>query len=91
MGSGTHFILKVKGESMIEAGILDGDYLIIRQQDDASNGEIVVALVEDEATVKRLYKHDDWVELRPENSTMSPIMVKDVSLVGKVTGLLRKM
>lgn len=91
MGSGTHFILKVKGESMIEAGILDGDYLIIRQQDDASNGEIVVALVENEATVKRLYKHDDQVELRPENSTMSPIMVKDVSLIGNVTGLLRKM
>lgn len=91
MGSGTHFILKVKGESMIEAGIMDGDYLIIRQQDDASNGEIVVALVEDEATVKRFYKHDDYVELRPENSTMQPIIVNDAVVIGKVTGLLRKM
>jgi repressor LexA len=91
MGSGTHFILKVKGESMIEAGILDGDYLIVRQQDDASNGEIVVALVEDEATVKRLYKHDSYIELRPENSTMEPIIVDKASVVGKVTGLLRKM
>jgi repressor LexA len=91
MGSGTHFILKVKGESMIEAGILDGDYLIIRQQDDASNGEIVVALVEEEATVKRLYKHNDHIELRPENSTMQPIIVNDATVIGKVTCLLRKM
>lgn len=91
MGSGTHFILRVKGESMIEAGILDGDYLIIRQQDDASNGEIVVALVEDEATVKRIYKHNDHIELRPENHTMEPIIVNDAAVIGKVTGLLRKM
>lgn len=91
LGSGNHFILKVKGESMIEAGILDGDYLIIRQQDDASNGEIVVAMVESEATVKRIYKHKDNIELRPENSTMKPIVVNQATVVGKVTGLLRKM
>lgn len=91
LGSGNYFILKVKGESMIDAGIMDGDYLIIRQQDDASNGEIVVALLESEATVKRLYKHKDHVELRPENSSMQPIIVNEAAVLGKVTGLLRKM
>jgi repressor LexA len=91
IGSGSHFILQVKGESMIEAGILNGDYLIIRQQDDAANGEIVVALVDNEATVKRIYKHPDHIELRPENSTMEPIIVNQARVVGKVAGLLRKM
>ena len=91
LGHGTHFILKVKGESMIDAGILDGDYLIIREQPDAANGEIVVALLEDEATVKRYYKMPEYIELRPENSTMKPIISRDVKLVGKVAGLLRRM
>lgn len=90
LGSGSHFILKVKGESMIEAGILDGDYLIVRQQDDASNGEIVVAMVDNEATVKRLYRHDDYIELRPENMAMDPIIVPQAKVLGKVAGLLRK-
>jgi len=90
VGFGTHFLLEVKGDSMIEAGILDGDYLIVRQQNQASNGEIVVAMVEDEATVKRIYFHSDHIELRPENSSMQPFRVNDVQILGKVTGLIRK-
>jgi repressor LexA len=91
VGSGNHYILRVKGESMIEAGILDGDYLIVRQQVDAANGEIVVAMLEDEATVKRYYKRDQYIELKPENSTMQPIIANEVAILGKVTGLLRHM
>lgn len=90
VGSGSHFILKVKGESMIEAGIMDGDYLIIRQQTNANNGEIVVAIVEDEATVKRFYKNDGYIELKPENSSMEPMIFDDVQIAGKVSGLLRR-
>ncbi|MDD2620650.1 MAG: transcriptional repressor LexA [Syntrophomonadaceae bacterium] len=91
LGKGNHFILKVKGESMIEAGIMDGDYLIVKEQADAANGEIIVALLEDEATVKRYYKRDACIELRPENSSMQPIIVNQVQIAGKVAGLLRKM
>lgn len=91
VGSGNHYILRVKGESMIEAGILDGDYLIVRQQADASNGEIVVAMLEDEATVKRFYRRDKFIELRPENSAMQPIIAPQAAILGKVTGLLRHM
>lgn len=91
VGSGNHYILRVKGESMIEAGILDGDYLIVRQQVDAANGEVVVAMLEDEATVKRYYKRDQYIELKPENSTMQPIIANEVAILGKVTGLLRHM
>ncbi|MGI5921527.1 MAG: transcriptional repressor LexA [Syntrophomonadaceae bacterium] len=90
IGSGTHFILRVKGESMVEAGILNGDYLIVREQPDANNGEIIVALLEDEATVKRYFKYDDYIELRPANSAMQPIIVPTVTILGKVEGLLRK-
>jgi repressor LexA len=91
VGNGTHFLLEVKGDSMIEAGILDGDYLIVRQQNQASNGEIVVAMMEDEATVKRIYFHSDHIELRPENSSMQSFRVNDAQILGKVTGLIRKM
>ncbi len=91
VGHGNHYILQVKGESMIEAGILDGDYLIVKQQVEAANGEIVVAMMDDEATVKRYYKRDNYIELRPENSTMQPIIAPDVAVLGKVTGLLRHM
>lgn len=91
MGSGSYFLLKVQGNSMIEAGILDGDHLIVRQQADAANGEIVVAMIEEEATVKRLYRHDEYVELRPENSAMEPIKTRNVAILGKVTGLLRQL
>ncbi|MEN6349213.1 MAG: transcriptional repressor LexA [Syntrophomonas sp.] len=91
VGQGNHFILRVKGESMIEAGIMDGDYLIVHEQKEASNGEIVVALLEDEATVKRFYRRDGYIELRPENSAMQPIIVNSVQIAGKVAGLMRRM
>ena len=90
-GSGEQFILRVRGDSMIEAGILDGDYIVVRRQADAQNGEIVVALVEDSATVKRFYKENGYFRLQPENSTMEPIIVDEVSIVGKVVSLLLKM
>ncbi len=86
-----NFILKVKGESMIEAGILDGDYIIVNKQSTASNGEIVVALVnEHTATVKRFYKEEGRVRLQPENSTMEPIYAQSVNILGVVKGLFRK-
>lgn len=91
VGTGTHFMLKVRGESMIEAGIMDGDYIIVRQQANAANGEIVVALLENEATVKRIFVKENYIELRPENSALEPIIAQDVQIIGKVTGLLRKM
>ena len=86
------FMLKVKGESMIEAGILDGDFILVSKQQTANNGEIVVALIEDEATVKTFYKENGYIRLQPENSTMEPIIVKDnMSILGKVCGVFRKM
>ena len=90
-GAGEHFILRVRGDSMVEAGILDGDYIVVRSQPDAQNGEIVVALVEDSATVKRFYKENGYFRLQPENSTMEPIVVESVSILGKVVSLLRRM
>ena len=84
------FMLSVIGDSMVEAGILDGDYVIVRQQQTANNGDIVVAMTEDdEATVKTFYKEKDHVRLQPENSTMEPIRLKKVSILGKVIGLIR--
>lgn len=85
------FMLKVQGESMIDAGIYDGDFVLIKQQSDAINGEIVVALLEDSATVKRFFKEKDYIRLQPENQSMSPIIAKDVKILGKVIGLFRKM
>ena len=86
----TVFMLRVKGESMIEAGIFDKDLILVRQQQDANNGDIVVALIEDFATVKTFYKEKDFIRLQPENPSMSPIIVKDVAILGKVIGLFRK-
>lgn len=83
------FCLRVKGESMIDAGIFDGDYVIVEQRSYAENGEIVVAMVEDEATVKRFYKENGGFRLQPENKTMEPILVKEVSVLGKVVALVR--
>jgi len=83
------FMLKVQGESMIGAGILDGDFIIVRQQNEARNGEIVVALIGDEATVKRFFKERTLIRLQPENSTMEPIYSQDVSILGKVIGVFR--
>ena len=85
-----NFILKVQGESMIEAGINDGDYIIVSKQDTARNGQIVVAMIDGEATVKTFYKEKDYIRLQPANSTMEPIIVKDCQIIGKVIGLLEK-
>lgn len=84
------FMLEIMGESMIEAGILDGDYVIVRQQQSANNGDIVVAMTdEDEATCKRFFKEKDFIRLQPENSTMDPIILRNVSILGKVIGVYR--
>ncbi len=85
-----NFILKVQGESMINIGINDGDYIIVSKQSIARNGEVVVALIEDCATVKTFYKEKDYIRLQPENDTMEPIIVKDAQILGKVVGLFRK-
>ena len=84
------FALRVRGESMIDAGILDGDIVIIRRTPAAENGDIVVALVEDEATVKRFYKEAGHYRLQPENDTMEPIIVDSVSILGRVISLVRE-
>jgi len=85
------FMLEIMGESMIEAGILNGDYVIVKQQPTANNGDIVVAMTEDdEATCKRFFKEKDYIRLQPENSTMDPIILKNVSILGKVIGVYRQ-
>ncbi len=84
------FMLEIMGDSMIDAGILDKDYVIVKQQNTANNGEIVVAMTEDdEATVKRFYKEDTHIRLQPENPTMEPIILQNVSILGKVIGVFR--
>ena len=85
------FMLRVKGESMINAGIFNGDQIIVAQQDTAENGDIIVALMDDSATVKRFYREDDHERLQPENDTMEPIITTDVQILGKVIGLVRMM
>lgn len=93
-GKGLMFGLKVKGESMVEDGILDGDIVIIKKQEVAKNGDIVVARVNDEVTVKRLYREGNRIVLKPANSRMRPIVVRDgegeVEVIGRVAGLLRR-
>lgn len=84
------FVLKIQGDSMIEAGILDGDYAFVRQQDYADNGEIVVALIGDEATVKRFFREEDHIRLQPENPAMEPIRVPNARILGKVVGVFRR-
>ncbi len=84
------FFLRVKGESMIDAGILDGDLVLVEEQKVANNGDIIVALLEDEATVKRFYKEKDCVRLQPENQFMEAIYTRDITILGKVIGLFRK-
>ena len=91
VGNSESFMLTVRGESMIEAGILDGDYILVKRQNDARNGQIVVALIEDEATVKTFYKEKDHIRLQPENSTMDPIIVPDCKILGIVGGVFRKL
>ena len=85
------FLLSVKGESMINAGILDGDYVLIKQQSNAENGDMVVALVEDGATVKRFFKEEGVYRLQPENDFMDPLIVESVEILGKVIGVFRFM
>jgi len=83
------FMLRVQGDSMIDAGIFDGDFVLVRQQESADNGDIVVALLGDEATVKAFYKEKDAVRLQPRNPRLSPIVARDVRVLGKVVGLYR--
>ncbi len=85
------FVLRVKGESMIGAGIFDGDFVVVRQQPTASNGDIVVAQIDDEATVKRFFREPDRIRLQPENSSMEPIYSRDVTVLGKVVAVFRRM
>ena len=91
VGTGEAFMLTVRGESMIEAGILNGDYILVKKQNTAHNGEIVVALIGDEATVKTFYKEKDHIRLQPENSSMDPIIVPTCQILGRVAGVFRKM
>lgn len=91
VGNSESFMLTVRGESMIEAGILSGDYILVKRQNTANNGQIVVALIGDEATVKTFYKEKDHIRLQPENSTMDPIIVPTCEILGKVAGVFRKL
>jgi repressor LexA len=88
-GDEGEYVLRVRGESMRDAGILEGDFVVVRPQQTAADGEIVVALVGEEATVKRFFRESDHVRLQPENSTMEPIRSKDVRVLGRVVGLFR--
>lgn len=89
IGNSNAFMLVVKGDSMINAGIFDGDFVIVRQQPVAKNGDIVVALINDEATVKTYYKEKDYFRLQPENPYLLPIITKELSILGKVIGVFR--
>lgn len=91
LGTGEHFVLRVKGDSMIEEGILDGDFIVVRRQPRAENGETVVALLNNEVTVKKYYRRKEDVELRPAHGGMEPIIVKgDFRIQGKVVGVIRR-
>ena len=91
LSGGDGFMLRVKGESMIDDGIKSGDYVIVRKQNVAENGDTIVAMVEDEATVKRFYKESGKVRLQPANQSMTPMIFDSVEIVGKVVGLVRRM
>ena len=91
VGDSPSFLLSVRGESMIEAGINDGDYVVVKEQPVANNGDIVVAIIDDGATVKRFYKESDHIRLQPENSTMEPIITTDCSIAGKVVAVFRRL
>jgi repressor LexA len=89
-GGGTgEYVLRVRGESMVDVGILEGDYVVVRPQETATDGEIIVALVGEEATVKRFFRESDHIRLQPENKTMEPIRSTDVRIMGRVVGLFR--
>lgn len=91
VGDSASFMLSVHGDSMVEAGINDGDYVVVKEQPVADNGDIVVAIVDDGATVKRFYKEKGHIRLQPENSSMDPIIVDDCSLAGKVVAVFRRL
>lgn len=91
VGKSDTFLLVVQGDSMIDAGIFDGDYIVVQSQKTARNGEIVVAMLDNEVTVKRYYKEKNHIRLQPENLAYEPIMSRDVTVVGKVIGLMRFM
>ena len=91
VGDNASFLLNVHGESMIDIGINDGDYVVVKEQKVANNGDIVVAIVEDGATVKRFFKEDGYFRLQPENKTMDPIIVNEVTIAGKVVALFRSL
>jgi repressor LexA len=87
---GPLFMLKVQGDSMIDAGIYNNDYVLVKQQNDATNGDIVVALIDDEATIKRFFKEENYIRLQPENPTMSPILTTNANILGKAIGIYRR-
>ena len=91
VGDAPSFLLSVRGESMIEAGINDGDYVVVKEQPVANNGDIVVAIIDDGATVKRFFKESDHIRLQPENSTMDPIITTDCAIAGKVVAVFRRL
>ncbi len=91
VGDAPSFMLSVRGDSMVEIGINDGDYVVVKQQPVANNGDIVVAIVDDGATVKRFFKESDHIRLQPENSSMDPIIVDDCSIAGKVVAVFRRL
>lgn len=91
VGDSPSFMLSVRGDSMIEAGINDGDYVVVKEQPVANNGDIVVAIIDDGATVKRFYKEKDHIRLQPENSSMEPIITRDCSIAGKVVAVFRRL
>ncbi len=88
-GGDGEYLLRIRGDSMIDAGILEGDFVVVRSQDSAQDGDIVVALLGEEATVKRFFREADHVRLQPENEAMEPIRSKEVKVLGRVVGLLR--
>lgn len=85
------FVLRVRGDSMVKAGILDGDLVVVRRQEDAENGDIVVALIGEEATLKRFFREEGHIRLQPENDAMEPILTRDPRIAGRVTGVLRRL
>jgi SOS regulatory protein LexA len=85
------FVLRVRGDSMVKAGILDGDLVVVRRQEDAENGDIVVALIGEEATLKRFFREEGYIRLQPENDAMEPILTRDPRIAGRVTGVLRRL
>ncbi len=89
VGDASSFVLRVRGQSMINAGIYDGDYVVVKEQKDAHDGEIVVAMIDESCTVKTFYREKDQIRLQPENDNMTPIYVKDPVIVGRVTALIR--